>query len=156
MRASQDSSCNGLGATKVVAERLRDSLDLIDCVCNGSYDLSVGLGLSSLDECAEGVLSDSAVERAVVGVADGADVVAIVVTRVPAVPRLDGEDGFGLTAFGAQAYRLADLGLTNLVGDVGATLDDLLSSLLCGDLGRLEVCRIATTVVVVLDIPGPE
>ena len=116
--------------TDVVAERLRNVLDGLGSCGNGLVYLSGEGSVLAVDEAEErrsglGVFVVDARAVAIEGVADGVDVVGVVVARVPGVPRLNGIEGFGASAAQPLGQGVTDFGFTHFVGDFHTTVNDL-------------------------------
>ena len=92
------------------------------------------------------------------GAVDGDDVVGVVLAGVPAEPGLHGVEGALRVAADVHVIRVANLGIAHLVGNVIATVDNLLHTEGCGlevagDVVVLEDFGIAVAAVVILHVP---
>ena len=116
-------------AADVIAERLRDALNGVfggrDLLADGFVD---GCSFKGLCHRVFGHVCGAAIEFAIVGVGNGADIVGVIIDRMPAVPRLNSIErlsGFSTHPFG---IRVADFGGANFIGNLSHFLNDFLGA----------------------------
>ena len=113
-------------AAEVAAQGALDALDGIDGCGDFRDEAVVERHIVGFQVGGHRLCCLLAVACAIHRVADGEDVVCVVIDRVEAVPGLHGINGILVASFLPQVAWLAYLGCPHLVGDVGAALDDLL------------------------------
>ena len=116
-------------AADVIAERRRDALNGVfgvrDLLADGFVN---GCSFKGLCHRVFGHVCGATIEFAIVGVGNGADIVGVILDRMPAVPRLNSIErlsGFSTHPFG---IRVADFGGANFIGNLSHFLNDFLSA----------------------------